>query len=195
MINKTTALVVGALMFTTSTFALDDYSQHNFKVTKDNLSVTYRDHDNLDKSMAQIDYKFAGFGYGYRYQESKGDVEHRLRLNTPSLIKWGNLKVTPRFEYRAFDKETKDDFGNVWLRFEYKHNITDNMSAYVKVQPKFAIDKEGFDDGEYYESQNNIGVDYKLSDTVTVGMFGEKNYDQDWDTQSIFLGTNISYKF
>lgn len=193
--NKLVTTLVAGLLFATPTFALDDYTQHNFKLKKDNLSLTYRDHDNLDKWMTQIDYKLAGFGYAYRYQESKGNVEHRLRMNTPSLIKLGNFKVTPRIEYRMFDKEGKDDYGNVWLRIQYKHNITENLSGYIKIQPKFSFGYNKFDDGRFYEAQNNIGFDYKLPNGVTIGIFGEKNYDEHLERKDLFLGTNVSVKF
>ena len=194
--NKLVTTLVAGLLFATPTFALDNTSQHNFKLKKDNLSLTYRDHQNLDKWMTQIDYKLAGFGYAYRYQESKGNVEHRLRMNTPSLIKWGNLKVTPRIEYRMFDKEGKDDYGNVWLRIQYKQKITDRLSAYLKLQPKFAFANDKYDDGDFYTSQNNIGVDYKINNSMTFGVFAEKNTtDKLSETKSIFLGTNVSVKF
>lgn len=192
---KTLALIVAGLFFATPTFALDDYTQHNFTASKDNLSVTVREHDGLDKWMGQIDYKFSGWGYGYRYQESKGDVEHRLRLNAPTLVKFYGVSVTPRVEYRSFDKSSKDDFTNVWLRIQYKHNITENLSGYIKIQPKFSFGYNKFDDGRFYESQNNIGFDYKLPNGVTIGIFGEKNYDEHLERKDLFLGTNVSVKF
>ena len=192
--NKLLMTLVTGLLFATPVFALDNYSQHNFKTTKDNLSLTYRDHDNLDKFMAQVDYKFAGFGYAYRYQESKGQVEHRLRLNIPAFVKLGNLKVSSRVELRDFEK--KDDYANVWLRFQYKQKITNDLSGYVLLQPKFAFGKDKFDDGDFYTSQNRIGLDYKLSNSVGVGVFAEKNTgDKLSETKSIFLGTNVSVKF
>ena len=193
-----TTLVAGSLFAATSAHALDDYTEHNFKVSTGNLSLTARDYDGLDKWMGQIDYKidvpFVS-GLAYRYQESKGSVEHRYRVNFKPVLKYGNLSVTPRAEWRAFDKESKDDFGNVWLRVQYKQPITESLSGYILLQPKFAFDNDNFSDGEYYTSQNQIGLDYKVTSNVTFGIFGEKNYDEDWKTDSIFLGTNVSVKF
>lgn len=188
-------LVAGSLFATTSAFARNDYEEHNVTVSKGNLSLTARDYDGLDKWMGEVTYKLNGHGLGYRYQESKGDVEHRLRYTGKTLVKVWNISVSPRVEWRAFDKESKDDFGNVWIRVAYKQPITENLTGYVKLQPKFAFDKEGFSDGEYYESQNQVGVDYKVTSNVTFGIFGEKNYDENWDTDSVFLGTNLSIKF
>lgn len=196
--KKLTVALAGALTIATPALALDDYTEHNFKVSTGNLSLTARDYDGLDKWMGQIDYKidvpFVA-GVAYRYQESKGEVEHRYRINFKPLFKYGNLSVTPRAEWRAFDKESKDDFGNVWLRLQYKQPITESLSGYILLQPKFAFDNDKFSDGEYYTSQNQIGLDYKVTSNVTFGIFGEKNYDENWDTDSIFLGTNVSVKF
>lgn len=195
---KTLALIVAGLFFATSAHALDDYSEHNFKVSTGNLSITAREYDGLDKWMGQIDYKVnvpLVSGVAYRYQESKGDVEHRYRINGKTLVKWGNLSVSPRVEWRAFDKDSKDDFGNVWIRFNYKQPITERLSGYLLLQPKFAFANDKYSDGEYYTSQNQLGLDYKVTDAVTFGIFGEKNYDENWDTDSIFLGTNVSVKF
>jgi hypothetical protein len=197
MINKTTALVAGALILATPSLAKDsyDYSQHNLKVKTGNIAVTYRDHADLDKWMAQVDYKIAyDFGVAYRYQESKGDVEHRFRLNTPNLVKLGGFSTSARVEWREFDKESKDDSGNVWLQLKYKHNIG-SASVYAKVQPKFAFDNDKFSDGEFYTAQNAIGVDYKLGGGYSVGVYVEQNTDEDWKVQSEYIGTNISYKF
>jgi len=193
MRNFIYALVAGSL-FATPSLALDEHTQHNYKIKSGNLAVTYRDHVDLDKWMTQVDYKFAGFGYAYRYQESKGKVEHRLRLNTPTLVKVGNVKVSSRIELRDF--ETTDDYGNIWLRIQYNQKITDSLSAYVTLQPKFAFGNDKYDDGDFYTSQNLIGVNYKVGDGVTLGIFAEKNTaDKLSETKSIFLGTNLSYKF
>jgi len=158
------------------------------------MSLKYRDHSRLDKWMTQFDIKIAGYGYAYRYQESKGNVEHRFRVSLPKAFKYNDFSVAPRFEYRAFDKESKDDFANVWLRFQYSKKFG-AFKAYAKIQPKFAIDRDGYDNGEYYEAQNNYGVDYKVSDKLTVGVYLEQNYNDDWDVKSEFVATKISYKF
>jgi hypothetical protein len=193
--NKFYTTLVAGLLFATPTFALDDYEEHNITVSKGNLSLTARDYDGLDKWMGEVTYKLNGHGLGYRYQESKGDVEHRLRYTGKTLLKVWNISVSPRVEWREFDKESKDDFGNIWIRVAYKQPITEQLSAYFKFQPKFAFANDKFDDGEYYTSQNQIGVDYKVTQNVTFGIFGEKNYDKDWETDSIFLGTNLAVKF
>ena len=92
------------------------------------------------------------------------------------------------------DKESKDDFANMWIRFQYEKKFG-AFKAYAKIQPKFAIDRDGYDNGEYYEAQNNYGVDYKVSDKLTVGVYLEQNHNDDWDVKSEFVATKISYKF
>ena len=193
MTKKLMAVVATACLFATPSLAKDsfDYSQHNYTVKTGNLAVTYRDHADLDKSMTQVDYKFAGFGYAYRYQESKGNVEHRLRLNTPTIWRAGRLSLTPRIELRDF--ENKDDYGNVWLRLQAKAKIG-NAKAYVKIQPKLAFGRDGYDDGEFYTAQNSVGVDYKLG-AYSVGVYVEQNTDADWNVKSEYIGTNLSYRF
>lgn len=177
-------------------FATDsfDYSQYNYTIKSGNMSLKYRDHSRLDKWMTQLDIKIAGYGYAYRYQESKGDVEHRFRVSLPKVLKYNGFSVAPRFEYRSFDKESKDDFANVWLRFQYAKKFG-AFKAYAKIQPKFAIDRDGYNDGEYYEAQNNYGVDYKFSDNLTFGVYLEQNHDDDWNVKSEFIATKVSYKF
>jgi hypothetical protein len=193
MTKKLMAVVATACLFATPSLAKDsfDYSQHNYTVKTGNLAVTYRDHADLDKSMTQVDYKFAGFGYAYRYQESKGNVEHRLRLNTPTIWRAGRLSLTPRIELRDF--ENKDDYGNVWLRLQAKAKIG-NAKAYIKIQPKLAFGRDGYDDGEFYTAQNSVGVDYKLG-AYSVGVYVEQNTDADWNVKSEYIGTNLSYRF
>ena len=196
LILFSTILILFFLLLITPSFATDsfDYSQHNYTIKSGNMSLKYRDHSRLDKWMTQFDIKIAGYGYAYRYQESKGNVEHRFRVSLPKAFKYNDFSVAPRFEYRAFDKESKDDFANVWLRFQYSKKFGD-FKAYAKIQPKFAIDRDGYDNGEYYEAQNNYGVDYKVSDKLTVGVYLEQNHNDDWDVKSEFVATKISYKF
>ena len=183
-------------LLVTPSFAADsfDYSQHNFTVTSGNMSLKYRDHSRLDKWMTQFDVKIAGYGYAYRYQQSKGNVEHRFRLSLPKALDYKGFSIAPRFEYRAFNKDSKDDFANVWLRVQYQKKFG-AFKAYAKIQPKFAIDRDGYDDGEYYEAQNNYGVDYKVSDKLLVGVYLEQNTDDDWNVKSEFIATKVSYKF
>ena len=196
LILFSTILILFFLLLITPSFATDsfDYSQHNYTIKSGNMSLKYRDHSRLDKWMTQFDIKIAGYGYAYRYQESKGNVEHRFRVSLPKAFKYNDFSVAPRFEYRAFDKESKDDFANVWLRFQYSKKFG-AFKAYTKIQPKFAIDRDGYDNGEYYEAQNNYGVDYKVSDKLTVGVYLEQNHNDDWDVKSEFVATKISYKF
>ena len=193
--KKLITLFALGLLFTTPSFALDNFSQHNVKAKFGDASITYRGHKNLDKWMTQIDYKPGKVGYAYRYQESKGNVEHRLRLNSPSLITLGNLKFVPRLEYRYFEKKGKDDFLSLWVRWQYKQKITNNLSGYIWVAPKLSFDQDGRDNGDFSGSQNRLGFDYKLTDDVSFGIFGEKNTDDDWDTTSIYLGTQLTFKF
>lgn len=194
MKNKIVALVAGAVMFATPSLAKDsyDYSQHNYAVKLGSVKVTYRDHEDLDKWMTQFDTKILGFGYAYRYQESKGKVEHRLRINGPKIVKRGGFSVAPRLEYR--DLENKDDFGNLWIRMQYAQKVG-KAKAYIKVQPKLAFGRDGYDDGEFYTAQNVVGVDYKVGSGVSVGVYLEQNTDADWNVKSEYVGTNLSYKF
>ena len=195
MITSTLMTLFTSLLVTPS-FAADsfDYSQHNFTVKSGNISLKYRDHSRLDKWMTQLDVKIAGYGYAYRYQQSKGNVEHRFRLSLPKALDYKGFSIAPRFEYRAFNKDSKDDFANVWLRVQYQKKFG-AFKAYAKIQPKFAIDRDGYDDGEYYEAQNNYGVDYKVSDKLSVGVYLEQNTDDDWNVKSEFIATKVSYKF
>ena len=191
-----TFLIILFLLLVTPSFATDsfDYSQHNYTIKLGNTSLKYREHSRLDKWMTQFDIKHSGIGYAYRYQESKGNVEHRFRVNLPKALKYNGFSVAPRFEYRAFDKESKDDFANVWLRFQYSKKFG-AFKAYAKIQPKFAIYRDGYDDGEYYEAQNNYGVDYKVSDKITVGVYLEQNHNDDWNVKSEYFATKVSYRF
>jgi hypothetical protein len=184
-----------ALFSCNPAYALDNFSQHNVKAKFGNASIAYRGHKNLDKWMTQIDYKPGKVGYAYRYQENKGNVEHRLRLNSPSLITLGNLKFVPRLEYRYFEKKGKDDFLSLWVRWQYKQKITNNLSGYIWVAPKLSFDQDGRDNGDFSGSQNRLGCEYKLTDNVSFGIFGEKNFDDDWNTKSVFLGTELTFKF
>ena len=195
MITSTLMTLFTSLLVTPS-FAADsfDYSQHNFTVKSGNMSLKYRDHSRLDNWMTQFDVKIAGYGFAYRYQQSKGNVEHRFRLSLPKALDYKGFSIAPRFEYRAFNKESKDDFANVWLRVQYQKKFG-AFKAYAKIQPKFAIDRDGYDDGEYYEAQNNYGVDYKVSDKLSVGVYLEQNTDDDWNVKSEFIATKVSYKF
>ena len=195
MITSTLMTLFTSLLVTPS-FASDsfDYSQHNFTVKSGNMSLKYRDHSRLDNWMTQFDVKIAGYGYAYRYQQSKGNVEHRFRLSLSKALDYSGFSIAPRFEYRAFNKESKDDFANVWLRVQYQKKFG-AFKAYAKIQPKFAIDRDGYDDGEYYEAQNNYGVDYKVSDKLSVGVYLEQNTDDDWNVKSEFIATKVSYKF
>ena len=195
MITSTLMTLFTSLLVTPS-FASDsfDYSQHNFTVKSGNMSLKYRDHSRLDNWMTQFDVKIAGYGYAYRYQQSKGNVEHRFRLSLPKALDYKGFSIAPRFEYRAFNKESKDDFANVWLRVQYQKKFG-ALKAYAKIQPKFAIDRDGYDDGEYYEAQNNYGVDYKVSDKLSVGVYLEQNTDDDWNVKSEFIATKVSCKF
>ena len=196
--NKLLTPLVAGLLFATPTLADKksyDYTQHNFKVKTGDIALTYRDHDTLDKSMGQIDYKIEGFTTSYRYQDSKGEVEHRVRLTSPTLLKVGNLKVSSRLEYRMFDKESKDDFGNVWIRAKYNQSLFGNVSGYIAIQPKLAFASDEFNDGEFYSAQNQVGVDYKVNSNLTVGAFYEQNTDEDWHVTEEFIGTNVTVKF
>ena len=195
-IITSTLMTLFATLFVTPSFAVDsfDYSQHNFTVKSGNMSLKYRDHSRLDKWMTQFDVKLADYGYAYRYQEIKGNVEHRFRLSFPKALDYKGFSIAPRFEYRAFNQESTDDFANFWLRFQYQKKFG-AFKAYIKLQPKLAIDRDGYEDGEYYEAQNNYGLDYKVSDQLSVGVYLEQNTDDDWKVKSEFIATKVSYKF
>jgi len=191
-----TFLLMFKILFVVPSIAVDsfDYSQHNYTIKSGSMSLKYRDHSRLDKWMTQFDIKLSGIGYAYRYQESKGNVEHRFRVSLPKAFKYNGFSVAPRFEYRAFDKESKDDFANMWIRFQYEKKFG-AFKAYAKIQPKFAIDKDGYDDGEYYEAQSNYGVDYKVSDNLFVGVYLKQNHNDDWNVKSEYFATKVSYRF
>ena len=191
-----TLLLMFKILFVVPSIAVDsfDYAQHNYTIKSGSMGLKYRDHSRLDKWMTQFDIKLSGIGYAYRYQESKGNVEHRFRVSLPKAFKYNGFSVAPRFEYRAFDKESKDDFANMWIRFQYEKKFG-ALKAYAKIQPKFAIDKDGYDDGEYYEAQSNYGVDYKVSDNLSVGVYLKQNHNDDWNVKSEYFATKVSYRF
>ena len=191
-----TLLLMFKILFVVPSIAVDsfDYAQHNYTIKSGSMSLKYRDHSRLDKWMTQFDIKLSGIGYAYRYQESKGNVEHRFRVSLPKAFKYNGFSIAPRFEYRAFDKESKDDFANIWIRFQYEKKFG-AFKAYAKIQPKFAIDKDGYDDGEYYEAQSNYGVDYKVSDNLSVGVYLKQNHNDDWNVKSEYFATKVSYRF
>ena len=69
------------------------------------------------------------------------------------------------------------------------------MSAYIDLKPKFAVGSDKYSDGEFYESQNDFGIDYALSDALSVGVFYEYNTDGDGNKTDDFLGTSVVVKF
>ena len=106
LIFFSTFLIMLLSLLVTPSFAVDsfDYSQHNYTIKSGNMSLKYRDHSRLDKWMTQFDIKHSGIGYAYRYQESKGNVEHRFRKPN---CEGHNLESTPASSKRCFNIEAK----------------------------------------------------------------------------------------
>ena len=132
----------------------------------------------------------------------------KTMITSTLMTLFTSLLVTPSFASDSFDYSQHNftvKSGNMSLKYR-DHSRLDNwmtqfdvkigaFKAYAKIQPKFAIDRDGYDDGEYYEAQNNYGVDYKVSDKLSVGVYLEQNTDDDWNVKSEFIATKVSCKF
>lgn len=176
--------------------AVEDYVENNIQFKTGNSSITFRKYTaGVDYNMVQLDTKLAGWGYTYRWTDSGGTVENRYRLTAPKIDLVGNFYLKPRTEIKTYESGAKDDFVNLQPIIAADYEITDKLSAYIDLKPKFAVGSDKYSDGEFYESQNDFGIDYALSDALSVGVFYEYNTDGDGNKTDDFLGTSVVVKF
>lgn len=177
-------------------YAVEDYVENNIQFKTGNSSITFRKYTaGVDYNMVQLDTKLAGWGYTYRWTDSGGTVENRYRLTAPKIDLVGNFYLKPRTEIMTYESNAKDDFVNLQPIIAADYEITDKLSAYIDLKPKFAIESDVYGDGEFYASQNDFGIDYALSDALSVGVFYEYNTDGDGNKTDDFFGTSVVVKF
>ena len=170
-----------------------DFTQHNVKLQSGNYAIGYRDHKNKDKWHLEPSVKFDKWAIAYRYAKSKGKLENRLRI-THSGVKKNGFGIKPRMEVRNFSDTTKDDFSNLWLMVSYKKSFG-KFTPYIEICPKFAFASDKYDNGSHYETESEMGVMYKVSDSLSVGGLFEIITDKSNHTKAQFLGTNLKLKF
>ena len=200
MFSIKNVLLIGTLLFislfVTSAVAVEDYKEYNIKVVKNDTSVMYRGYTGVDDfNMFQLNHKVGDWKVTYRNTDSAGKVEHRYRLTAPKVLSFAGVTMKPRAEWRSWESDAKDSYLRVVPLIQSGGDITENLSWFVDLQPKFAIGKVGLSDGEFESSQNDIGIDYQINDAFSIGVFYEYNTDQDWELVEDFFGTSVVFTF
>jgi hypothetical protein len=198
MFSIKNVLVIGTLLFislfVTSAVAVEDYEEFNFTVSNQpsGTSITYRGYTSSDDfDMIQIDQKVKNWKLTYRNTDSVGNVEHRYRVTAPKVFSLAGFSVKPRAEWRSWESDAKDSYLRLATVIQTGGDLTENLSWFVDIQPKFAIGKTGMSDGRFESSQNDIGVDYAIDDVLSFGVFYEYNTDEDWELTEDFFGVNV----
>lgn len=196
MFNTKTVFLLGTLLFASSVFGVEDYKEYNITVAKNDTSVMYRGYTGVDDfNMFQLNHKVGDWKVTYRNTDSAGKVEHRYRLTAPKVLSFAGVTMKPRAEWRSWESDAKDSYLRVVPLIQSGGDITENLSWFVDLQPKFAIGKVGLSDGEFESSQNDIGIDYQINDAFSIGVFYEYNTDQDWELVEDFFGTSVVFTF
>lgn len=199
MFSIKNVLLMGTLLFislfVTSAVAVEDYKEYNIKVAKDTTSLSYRGYTGVDDfNMFQLDQKVDNWKLTYRNTDSGGKVEHRYRVTAPKVFSLVGVTMKPRAEWRTWESDAKDSYLRVVPLIQTGGDISENLSWFLDLQPKFAIGKVGLEDGRFESSQNDIGIDYQITDAFSVGVFYEYNTDGDWELTEDFFGTSIVLK-
>lgn len=173
-----------------------DTSENNWQVKSGRFDFALRTYINKDYVHGQIGVKvYKNLKVSYRYAEIDVDngadiSEHRIRAeNQVNILSW--LYITPRVEYRIFG----NDGDNHWrLRPEIGvHHTIDKFYVYAHFSPMWSF---GLEEGNktFTRTKTKVGVDYMITENVSVGPFYQHDTDGNWNTSNQFIGTNVKIR-
>lgn len=198
MLNVRNVLLVGTLIFAAPAFAVEDYTEKNFKlVSKDTgTSVQYRGYTSGNQfTMVQLSQKVGKWKVGYRNTKSKGKTENRYRITAPKVLKFAGVTLKPRAEWRDWESDQKDSYLRLVPVIQTGGDITDKLSWFLDVKPKFAFGKEGTENGRLENVQNDLGVDWQFNKNISAGIFYEYVANDKLGKKEDFFGTSVVVKF
>ena len=179
----TTFVLLSATALTATAATEQEY---NFKERVKDWTFTQRSRENTwhfeagHRLYKDVDFTF-------RYADLDGTVEKRYKFTSP-LWNYGNFALSGRMELRTFDN--KEDHWRYRFIVDYKQPITNNVEAWVKLQPRWAFK----DKGVQFDARDQAGVAVKLNN-VKFGPFIERTAKDDWKTKSgTVVGTNFEVR-
>ena len=198
MLNVKNVLLAGTLIFAAPAFAAGDYTEKNFKlVSKDTgTSVQYRGYTSGDQfTMVEVAQKVGKWKVGYRNTKSNGKTENRYRITAPKVFSLMGVTMKPRAEWRDWESDQKDSYLRLTPVIQTGGDITNKLSWFLDVKPKFAFGKEGTESGRLESVQNDLGVDWQFNKYISAGIFYEYVADDKLSKKDDFFGTSIVVKF
>ena len=130
---------------------------------------------------------FGGLTIAYRNHTRGNDNEQRLILTQP-LWSNGNFKIGTKWDYRTFD--TKETHWRGRLIFDYKHPLTENIDAWIKIQPRISFK----DNKDVFDSRDQIGLTFKYKNLTVSPFIDRVSYETIENHKETIVGTKIRIK-
>jgi hypothetical protein len=124
---------------------------------------------------ARLTREVGAFTFAYRRADLRLTRENRVAAQQ-SLVKADGFSLAHRLEYRAFSNSAIDDHWRYRFIAGYRHRLTDNVVAWVRLQPRLA-----FPGGRrLFDARDQVGVEFRLG-ALRLSPFYERYALRRWD--------------
>jgi len=170
---------------------VNDFVENNWILESGDFTGEVRTNINADYYHLDLEYRTSveGLSVGYRFAEAGKLDEHRFDiLYTYEITDW--LYVRPSIEYRVFNGRGPQNKFRVRPQVGLVAPTWNKLTAYAEFTPmwEFGSGVKGMD---FSRTKTVVGVDYQLSENISIGPFFEYDTFGNWDTDVMYFGTNF----
>jgi len=184
-------------------------SEHNWNIKWKEFHLGIRNQYRSDYDHVEIGAKIGGpFTLAVRAVEEDGVREYRPKIKH-DVFSWdgadeeGNkgpvsLSLGHQLEYRYYEADGSDRNWRYRTITKLALNVTDDVSAWVKVQPRWEFGQGKEDDIKIDNVKNQVGVKINLDDNVSFSPYVEyhmDSQDKDFERTEMFIGTALTFKY
>ncbi|MHA7815594.1 MAG: hypothetical protein ACX93N_03900 [Pseudohaliea sp.] len=166
---------IGTLLLCTvlPAFAEPTANEYNAYLEKGPWTAMYRHSEGTWH--ARLSRRAGDFTLAYRRADLCLAREHRVSVQQ-DLFKGDGLSLAHRLEYRAFSNAAIDDHWRYRLIAGYRHRLTENVVAWIRLQPRLA-----FPGGRrLFDARDQVGLEFQLG-ALRISPFYERYALRRWD--------------
>ena len=184
-------------------------SEHNWNINWEQFNLNIRNNYRSDYDHVELGMKMGEpFTLSLRTVEEDGAREYRPKIKY-DMFSWdgadeeGNkgpisLSLGHQLEYRYYEADGSDRNWRYRTITKLSFNVSDDINAWVKVQPRWEFGQGKEDDIKIDNVKNQVGVKINLDDNVSFSPYVEyhmDSQDKDFERTEMFIGTALSFKY